>query len=330
MNGEYDNPAYLEDILHNGFQQRILNLEADSGGTETAVLVRRLADCSSGENLDPSVQKAVLYVHGFNDYFFQKEAAYFFNEKGYNFYGLDLRKCGRSASSCQKFDGIGDMRIYHEEILEVLKIIYLEGNQDVVLFGHSLGGLILTLFAKDYSDENLFDGLILNSPFYSFNTVRTKKTWLTLASHLARIMPDVEISTSFSEEYGKSLHKDSRGEWNYNLNWKPHRAPKIPLSWLRAAFSAHRELLNRFEVKKPVLVMCSGESLIDLTERKKIHLSDIVSDVRDISAVSDNIDGEIDFVQFDGGVYDLLLSDEKVRKEVYETIFGWLLKNDFL
>ncbi|GAA3180448.1 hypothetical protein GCM10020255_074200 [Rhodococcus baikonurensis] len=43
-------------------------------------------------------RRAVLYVHGFTDYFFQKHLAEHFAEQGYAFFALDLRKCGRSSS----------------------------------------------------------------------------------------------------------------------------------------------------------------------------------------------------------------------------------------
>ncbi len=39
-----------------------------------------------------NTQKAVLYIHGFIDYFFQTEMAEQFNQHGYDFYALDLRK----------------------------------------------------------------------------------------------------------------------------------------------------------------------------------------------------------------------------------------------
>ena len=41
-------------------------------------------------------RRAVLYLHGFVDYFFQTHLAEFFTERGYDFYALDLRKYGRS------------------------------------------------------------------------------------------------------------------------------------------------------------------------------------------------------------------------------------------
>ena len=40
--------------------------------------------------------RAMLYVHGHNDYFFQRHVADFYAGLGIGFYALDLRKCGRS------------------------------------------------------------------------------------------------------------------------------------------------------------------------------------------------------------------------------------------
>ena len=47
-----------------------------------------------------------------------------------------------------------------------------EGSRITVLLGHSTGGLIATLYAKEHGDSSLFDGIILNSPFFDFN-----KSW---------------------------------------------------------------------------------------------------------------------------------------------------------
>ncbi len=328
---EYDDLHYREDILGDSFQQRTLELEDDYDGEAVATLVRRIADCYSDENLDPSVQKAVLYVHGFNDYFFQKEAAFEFNEKGFNFYALDLRRCGRSYRPHQKFNDIRDLRAYHEEILEALKIISLEGNETVVLFGHSMGGLILTLFAKDYTKDDLFDGLILNSPFYNFNTVLTRKTLISLASTTGRFFPDMEVKAVFSEEYGKSIYISHLGEWDFNLEWKSIAAPKVSLGWVRAIYMGQKELQETYpHIDPPILIMCSEESLMDFTEKDKIRSTDLVLNVHDISTVSRRIRGEVDLVPIKGGIHDLLLSKEPVRKKVYATVFGWLLKNDFM
>jgi alpha-beta hydrolase superfamily lysophospholipase len=49
---------------------------------------------SSNRNLGD--RRSVLYLHGYNDYFFHTHVAEKFNENNFDFYALDLRKYGRS------------------------------------------------------------------------------------------------------------------------------------------------------------------------------------------------------------------------------------------
>ena len=58
---------------------------------------------------DTPTKKAVLYVHGFCDYFFQTEMAEHFNAQGFDFYALDLRKYGRSHLAHQKLYNVHDL-----------------------------------------------------------------------------------------------------------------------------------------------------------------------------------------------------------------------------
>ena len=95
---------YEEDILGEGFQRTTLSLRDDYEGSAVATLVRRLSDTGNG--------RSVLYIHGFNDYFFQREMACRLNERSFHFYALDLRKYGRSWLSHQKFNDIRDIRVY--------------------------------------------------------------------------------------------------------------------------------------------------------------------------------------------------------------------------
>ncbi|MDR1882609.1 MAG: alpha/beta hydrolase [Prevotella sp.] len=308
--------SYKEDILKDGFEQRTISLEDDYEGKVVATLIRRL----------PGIQtdKAILYVHGFNDYFFQAEMARRFNSHGFNFYAVDLRKYGRSYLPHQKFNDIRDLRDYHEEILQSLDIIRNEGNKGILLSGHSTGGLVLTLFAKDHSGGNLFDGLILNSPFYEFNKSKLLKMLIPVASFIGRFMPKVTVSGGFSEEYGKSIHRSYRGEWDYILDWKPNLAPAINLGWLRAIYNAQRESGKGFHVSEPVLVLHSAHSVTDINDKEQISSRDVILNVNDMERIARNIKGNVEILSIDGGVHDLVLSKKVVRDNVYNGMFDWI------
>jgi len=311
---------YSADILGNGFRQCIIPLNNDYEGEAIATLIRCKAD--------KSTKNAILYVHGFNDYFFQKELALWFNNQEFNFYAIDLRKYGRSYLPHQTFNDIRNLRVYYEEILRAIDIIHSEGNQKIVLMGHSTGGLILSLFAKDYSGNNLFHGLILNSPFYDFNLPLLLKLIIPAVSLLGRFLPSIRIQGGFTDEYGKSIHKDYYGEWDYDLNWKPNTAPAIHLGWIRAIHKAQREFKNHFNIQQPVLLLHSAISTKNTSDTQQMLSSDAILDVNQMDKIARNIHGNVDIVSIDGGLHDLILSTKHVRDEVYATIFTWLVQKD--
>jgi alpha-beta hydrolase superfamily lysophospholipase len=83
------------DVLGAPYESHTIDLGTDDEGPVVATLVRRLARPNQ-ERAERPTRRAVLYVHGFNDYFFQTHLADFFAERGWDFYALDLRKYGRS------------------------------------------------------------------------------------------------------------------------------------------------------------------------------------------------------------------------------------------
>src|SRR5690349_13400308 len=104
----------------------------DSEGEVVATLVRRR--CT-----DPS-RRAVLYVHGFVDYFFQKHLADFYVARGFDFYALDLRKYGRSLLPHQTPNFVHSLSEYFAEIDEAVRIVREEDGHDVLLVNaHSTG-----------------------------------------------------------------------------------------------------------------------------------------------------------------------------------------------
>src|SRR5688572_32947397 len=109
------------------------DLDPDDEGPVVATLVRRRAERPT--------RRAVLYVHGFNDYFFQTHLADFFVERGYDFYALDLRKYGRSLLAHQTPNFTRSMGEYFPELDEAARIIREEeGHEQLVVAAHSTGG----------------------------------------------------------------------------------------------------------------------------------------------------------------------------------------------
>jgi alpha-beta hydrolase superfamily lysophospholipase len=310
---------YVEDVLK-GFEQTTIIQPDDYEGKVTTTLIRK-------RNSNDSV-KAILCIHGFNDYFFQEVIAEEFLKKGYNFYALDLRKYGRSILPNHKINNMRDLAEYYQDLDSALSIIKKEGNEKVVLYGHSTGGIIVTLYAADRKGNELFDSIICNSPFYDFNMPNYEKKYgIPLISVIGRIIPNVPILGGFSKFYGKSLHKSDFGEWDYNLNWKPHVAPSVNAGWINAIHLAHLRIANGVAVNMPILILHSHKSVYPKVWSTEMFEGDAILNVTDIKEKSKMVTAPMkEVIAVDGAIHDMILSKKPVRNRVFEIIFEWLAK----
>ena len=110
--------TWAPDVLGDGYQQLTIPLgtDPDGEGEVKATLIRYQPPQETKKT-----GRAVLYVNGFTDYFFQKHLAEHFAEQGYAFFALDLRKCGRSLEPGQTPHFVSDLSLYDAELDEALR-----------------------------------------------------------------------------------------------------------------------------------------------------------------------------------------------------------------
>lgn len=315
-------PLYQVDILGSGYEQATLNFPDDYEGQVIATLVRKKAA--------QTTNKAVLYIHGFIDYFFQTEMAEQFNQHGFNFYALDLRKYGRSHLPHQKYYNVREIAEYDAEISQALDIIGAEDHEAILLCGHSTGGLTTTLYAAHHPDHPLIKALWVNSPFYDFNmNPIKKKLGLPNISRVGKICPDLEFPSQLNKWYVTSLHKSLKGEWDFNLEWKKATYPLVRLSFIRAIFEAQKEIHRGVTLKVPALVMHSYQTKNPKKWHKYAQSSDLILDVKHIDKYAKKINGDVTICEIKNGLHDLVLSEKSVRENVYQQLFEWLALKGF-
>ena len=303
---------------------RSIALGEDSEGPVDGALVRRSAG--------PRRSRAILYLHGFVDYFFQVHQAQYFEEQGYDFYALDLRKYGRALHPGQTPNYVTDISVYREELDRAVQIIREEdGHDTVVLLAHSTGGLIGSLWANARCASNVgpdspvrIDGLILNSPWFDLNEpwyMRTVGTWLI--SVLGRFAPRVPVG-SLAPFYGLALHHDYGGEWDYNLALKPIDGFPVRAGWLASIRASHRTLNRGLQIDCPVLVLCSSASGDAKHDHDAILITDSVLNVGHIKKGARRLGKDVTLVEITGGAHDLSLSPEPARGEYFAAAGHWL------
>lgn len=308
---------YTTDVLGGGFESATIQQPDDYEGKVTCTLIRKIPATPTA--------KAVLYVHGFNDYFYQEEMAREYNDHGYAFYAVDLRKYGRSWLPNQKFNNVRDLKEYFADIDTALAIIRQEGTNWTLLSGHSTGGLIVTYYAQERRHSRRFQALFLNSPFFDFNAPQpTAQTPIPEIARLGERYPDSLRKSGLSTLYGESLHQQYKGEWNYNLNWKPLIAPPVNFGWIHAIYSAQENVRHSKKIRIPVLVMHSDNTVRLSSWSDQMFTGDAVLDVKDIAEGAARLGKKTTTIVIPQGMHDLVLSRKPVREKVYQELFNWL------
>jgi alpha-beta hydrolase superfamily lysophospholipase len=306
------------DVLGPPFERYTIELDPDDEGPVVATLVRRRAERPS--------RRAVLYVHGFVDYFFQTHLADFWTDRGWDFYALDLRKYGRSLLSHQTPNFCRDLADYFPELDAAAAFVRDRDDHDTMLvMGHSTGGLLATIWAHARRDAGIIDGLLLNSPFFDINAPWLVRRPLAAAvTRLGRGAPHRVLPFGLGTVYGECLHADHRGEWRYDLTWKPLAGFPVRIGWLAAIRRAQRQLRAGLDIPVPVLVACSTRTF----RRRRWHgsamLADAVLDVAHMVRWAPRLGPQVTVARIDGGMHDLTLSGPAVRGKVFAEIERWV------
>ncbi|MCW2856375.1 MAG: alpha/beta hydrolase [Marmoricola sp.] len=304
------------DVLGPPYVARTLQLRPDAEGEVVATLVHRPAD-------GPSTGKAVLHVHGFADYFFQTTAADFWCDRGYDFYALDLRKYGRSIRPHQTPNFTSDLSAYYEELDQAYEAI--SANYDhIVLSAHSTGGLTVPIWA---SDRRLrIAGIVLNSPWLDMQGDPVlRRVAMPVIGQIGSRRPQLEIPRKVSGIYGRSIHRDHEGEWDFNLAWKPLHSWPVYAGWVHAIKQGHARIAAGLDVPAPVLVLSSTRTARPTSiSDPAVFSTDIVLDVEQIRRRAHLLGRHVTLAQIEGAMHDVTLSRAPVRKLVFDEVAVFL------
>ncbi len=323
--------GWQPDVLP-GYWQLTLPLgeDPDGEGAIDATLLRR-GDARPGAD-------AVLAVHGYTDYFFHTALADHFAGRGFGFYALDLRKCGRSSRAGQTPHFTTDLARYDAELDRALQVINEEtGSARVLVYGHSAGGLIVSLWLdrlrrRGAIARSRVAGLVLNSPFLDLPGPMVLR-WTATAALIGVIarLGDKRVARSPNEDgggYGASLHRDHHGEFDYNLTWKPLGGFPITFGWLSAVRRGQARLHRGLDVGVPNLILRSDHSVRESSDAVALQCGDAVLDVKHIARWAGCIGNRSTIIPVADAKHDVFLSMPQPRKVAYQQLDTWL--DDYL
>lgn len=305
------------DIL-DGYEARYVNQGEAFDGPCRSTIVRLLNPKGS--------KKAFLYIHGFNDYFFQAEMGRLFVDSGFNFYAVDLRRYGRSKEPWQYPFNIRNQEEYFADIDSALAQMRRDGNTDITLGGHSTGGLTVALFGAVRGKNVGVDRIVTDSPFLAWNfSPFMRKVAIPVVGFFGKFFKNAKIKQSHCDGYAYSLLKQYDGQWTYNTDWKMIYSPPVTASWVNAISSAQGKLMKRrSDIAVPILVMHSSRKIDGCNYTPEFQTGDAVLDPFMIAERGEKLGSVRQVCAIDSGLHDLILSREPARTAAYGSIFHFI------
>lgn len=307
---------WVADIL-DGYESRTIEMADDYSGKVVSTVARK-------KQISKDASTTVLYVHGYNDYFFQKELGDSVGSHGYAFYAVDLRKYGRSILAGQQKFEVKNLKEYFADVDSALNIIDGDGYKNVVLMGHSTGGLIVSYYMMNHkSDRQQVKAMVLNSPFLDWNLGKFQENFL-VGFVAFQPFKNIKINQGDSRAYAESLLDRYHGEWDYDTDWKLETSQAVTTGWITAIHKAQKKLQKGAGIEIPILLMHSDKSVGGYEWTPQQNCGDGVLDVADISKYGKKLGSKVTEVTIEDGLHDLVLSRKDVRDKVYAEMFSWL------
>lgn len=216
----------------------------------------------------------VIVSHGFTENLVKMgEMIYYFMKMGYSVYGLEHRGHARSGRlgvdssqvNVDKFQYyVDDMKTFLDEI-----VIPEATDENLYVYGHSLGGGIAVRFLEEYPDY--FDGAILNAPMIEVNTG-------SVPAWIAKIIAYGASITPFKNDYiagqgtydgsydfeGSGTSSQARYDYYFDIqsNTELFQMNGGSYHWLKECFWATHLMRKESEASKvtiPVLLFQAGQ-----------------------------------------------------------------------
>ncbi|MEX0722369.1 MAG: alpha/beta hydrolase [Gracilimonas sp.] len=296
------------------FSEQTLELGDDYEGRVIATLIT--------SDFNKKDQQPILYLHGFNDYFFHAHVAEKFHQQGYNFFAIDLRKYGRSILPHQTPNYCRSITEYFGEINRALEII---DENNVILLGHSTGGLIAGVYLNTGMYKDRIDKLILNSPFLEFNINFWQRMFLLpFAGLVSFFFPYSARKKPFSHLYGASISDKKHGEWSYNTDWKPIQGFPAYFKWVYAINRAQKKLHMASNINIPILILHSDSSSQPKKWNEIVLKTDMVLNIDHIQKFGRKLGSAVTFAEIPEAMHDVFLSKKEVRERAFGIMFDWL------
>ena len=148
----------------------------------------------------PDAKAQIVISHGFCEFADKyNELIYYFLQEGYSIYIPEHRghgHSGRSIDDLQKVQ-VGSYQEYIEDLHFFLEHVVKKVSENNILFAHSMGGAIGTLYLETYPGD--FQAAVLSAPMFGMQTGKYPRL-------AAKAVARVHVKTGRGEQYAAGQH----------------------------------------------------------------------------------------------------------------------------
>lgn len=286
----------------------------EPAGSLVATVVRRNPPTSS---------RALIYVHGWNDYFFQTHLADSVASDGFDFYALELRRYGRSLRDGQLAGYIADLDDYFAEFDAAYELLRSEGYREIVLMGHSTGGLAAVLYTHER--PRAFSALVLNAPWIEMQgSPVIRPAAQPVFTAMSAVAPTRMLVMSDGGFYARTISAAQEGAWTYNLKFKGDPAFGVRIGWLKAIMAGQTRVEHGLSIDCPVLVLTAERSDFSRKWHEGLRKADVVLDVERIASRVPRLGHHVTLVRIPDAMHDIVLSAEPARAMFFDEVSRFL------
>lgn len=266
--------------------------------------------------------KAILHLSGFWSAFASPELAINFEQNGWSFHALDMRRQGRAARHANLItcNNVRDLRLYFEEINASVEYLRSLGAKKVVLHAQGGAGLVAALGAQSI---NNVDGLIISSPWLGQTYPYFKTKLAKLISLVGnKIYPKATVAytpVSLLQEVCLLRLPDNIRKL------MPQKPAPISAGFAWAIYQAQEKVAGGLRINIPVLLATARLSADSYTPPAlDRYNTDCVLQVEDMLACAEKLGSQVQILRVDRGVHVLWASRLSARNYYYDHMNKWL------